>query len=376
MLWTNIFLIENRQKIGFDQYLNGDGILIYHIDETRNLPWNGFQNDDETHKLVDIEEADGLANLDNAVNRGDEGDTYPGSSSNRTFTDFTTPSALDYQSQMTGISVTNISASSAIMTMNIKPRRLSGYSIFYDEEGYSGRGLGYGEPARPETYAGVLFQSGLEGVLESVDVGFMEQGMNYTLKIYNNFNSGSPSNQLLSQSGSSSNAGWNSISLDATVNLAANQVFFISVMYSNESFPVAFDDRGPVSGNSYTSTNGTGFSAVAFGDINIRAKITVDAVDKVENSELATLTEFTLLQNYPNPFNPLTRVSFYLPQKNHVLLKIYNINGQEMLTLLDDQKNAGNHSIVFNGAKLSSGIYLYKLEAGNFSAVRKMILVK
>jgi photosystem II stability/assembly factor-like uncharacterized protein len=86
--------------------------------------------------------------------------------------------------------------------------------------------------------------------------------------------------------------------------------------------------------------------------------------------------KFTLFQNYPNPFNPETVIRYSLIKNGFVMLKIFNILGNEVATLVDEKQNAGSHSVKFNAAGFSSGIYYYKLEAGNFTDVRKMILLK
>ena len=86
--------------------------------------------------------------------------------------------------------------------------------------------------------------------------------------------------------------------------------------------------------------------------------------------------EYLLKQNYPNPFNPFTRIDFYLPTRTWVQIKIYNFLGNEITELLDEEKEAGNYQIIFNGSKLSSGIYIYKLQSGSFVSSKKMILLK
>ena len=100
------FLLENRQKVGFDAGLPSCGVLIWHIDETRTF--QNTANGDENRKLVDLEEADGLRNLDNNTNRGDAGDPYPGSSNNHTFNDTSNPNSKLYSNAASGVSVTNI----------------------------------------------------------------------------------------------------------------------------------------------------------------------------------------------------------------------------------------------------------------------------
>jgi hypothetical protein len=85
---------------------------------------------------------------------------------------------------------------------------------------------------------------------------------------------------------------------------------------------------------------------------------------------------FTLNQNYPNPFNPVTKISFALPKAGFVTLKVYDLLGKEVSTLVNQEMNAGSYNVDFNGAKLSSGLYFYKLETNGFSSVKKMMLVK
>jgi len=83
-----------------------------------------------------------------------------------------------------------------------------------------------------------------------------------------------------------------------------------------------------------------------------------------------------LLQNYPNPFNPETIISFQLSKRQTVLLKIYNILGEEVATLIDDEMSAGKHVIKFDGSKLASGIYIYSIKTPSYSISKKMILEK
>ncbi|MEX1138899.1 MAG: T9SS type A sorting domain-containing protein [Bacteroidota bacterium] len=83
-----------------------------------------------------------------------------------------------------------------------------------------------------------------------------------------------------------------------------------------------------------------------------------------------------LHQNYPNPFNPETHIAFSLPQRTHVKLNVRNILGQEIVTLIDDTKDSGNHELLFRGEDLTSGVYFYRLVAGNSVITRKMLLIR
>lgn len=85
---------------------------------------------------------------------------------------------------------------------------------------------------------------------------------------------------------------------------------------------------------------------------------------------------YSLTQNFPNPFNPTTTIQFSIPVSGLVQLSIYNILGEEVKTLLNEEKSAGNHSVQFNASHLASGIYLYRIQAENFVQTKKMILLK
>jgi cyclomaltodextrinase / maltogenic alpha-amylase / neopullulanase len=85
---------------------------------------------------------------------------------------------------------------------------------------------------------------------------------------------------------------------------------------------------------------------------------------------------FQLSQNYPNPFNPFTTIRYSIPERSKVTLKIYDIIGRELLTLLNGEVNAGNYEINFNASKLSSGVYFYTLKSNNFVSTKKMLLIK
>jgi len=85
---------------------------------------------------------------------------------------------------------------------------------------------------------------------------------------------------------------------------------------------------------------------------------------------------FKLEQNYPNPFNPTTRIAYSVPVRGNISLKVFNLLGQEVATLVNEEKTPGNYFVQFDASKLSSGVYYYRLEAGSFLSVRKMLLIK
>jgi flagellar hook assembly protein FlgD len=93
-------------------------------------------------------------------------------------------------------------------------------------------------------------------------------------------------------------------------------------------------------------------------------------------SEVPAPTEYTLMQNYPNPFNPITTISYNLPKTSKVRLTIYNTLGQVVKQYIDEIKPAGHHTKVWDGSNLASGVYIYRIQAGEFQQIKKMILLK
>ena len=103
----------------------------------------------------------------------------------------------------------------------------------------------------------------------------------------------------------------------------------------------------------------------SFEYLNLNGVITIGQPEK-----------FSLSQNYPNPFNPTTNIHFGVPNDGLVTMKIYNLNGREVKTIVNDFRTAGYYTVSFNASDLASGIYYYKLTAGNNSAVNKMVVIK
>lgn len=101
-----------------------------------------------------------------------------------------------------------------------------------------------------------------------------------------------------------------------------------------------------------------------------------DAVTDVKEIDLGIPTTFNLEQNYPNPFNPSTTIRFTLPKDALVSLKVYNVLGQEVATLLNKEMKAGSYNVDFNASNLSSGVYFYRIETSGFNVTKKMLLLK
>ncbi len=86
--------------------------------------------------------------------------------------------------------------------------------------------------------------------------------------------------------------------------------------------------------------------------------------------------QFYLAQNYPNPFNPVTTISFVIPSRSSVMLKVFDILGKEVETIVNGELSAGNHSYRWDASDFSSGVYFYRVQAGAFAQTRKLLLLK
>ena len=133
--------------------------------------------------------------------------------------------------------------------------------------------------------------------------------------------------------------------------------------FTNTLYHGAFDPNQRLWIEGWSALSNTGFTPVNTVDVE------EDLFSEIPNT-------FTLSQNYPNPFNPTTNIQFSLPQATNVKLTIFNVLGQQVAELVNSFKEAGNYNVNWNASNLTSGIYLYRLEAGNKIITKKMTLLK
>ncbi len=178
-----------------------------------------------------------------------------------------------------------------------------------------------------------------------------------------------------------SNPSVNNNNIIENINYGLNNVdASIMVNAVNNWWGDASGPNDPTDGNPDYNPNGTGDKVSDY--INYRPWLEqiITSVDN-EGSDVNNLPrKYSLSQNYPNPFNPSTTINYSLPKAGHVTLRVFDILGRKVAELVNSKQNAGNYSVQFSAAgeasNLSSGIYLYKLETGNFMSVKKMIVLK
>ncbi|MBU0580996.1 MAG: T9SS type A sorting domain-containing protein, partial [Candidatus Margulisbacteria bacterium] len=105
-------------------------------------------------------------------------------------------------------------------------------------------------------------------------------------------------------------------------------------------------------------------------------KSTSSVITSVDNNISFTPAYISLGQNYPNPFNPTTTIKYSIPKNDFVNLTIYDILGKAIKTLVNEEKPAGGYEVNFDASNLSSGVYLYKLQTGSYTQVKKLMLLK
>ena len=146
--------------------------------------------------------------------------------------------------------------------------------------------------------------------------------------------------------------------------------FSIPIIYFTADMPDSAQIWMSVSPDTLQSEEGATIGTVFFVD-DLSFSGTATAVK--DNTQPIS---FKLNQNYPNPFNPTTTISYSIPKSSYVTLKVYDILGNEVSTLVNGERSAGNYRLKFDGSKLASGVYFYRLNAGNKADVKKLLLTK
>lgn len=160
---------------------------------------------------------------------------------------------------------------------------------------------------------------------------------------------------------------------DAQLKLLSSDLTHSSTKSGTGSVTWKFLYTAPATTGSATLYASGGTSKSAINKTTFAVTVT-DATDVKESG--AKVTEYRLLQNYPNPFNPSTKISYAIAKDEYVTLNVYNVAGKEVERLVNGQRSAGEYSVSFNASELPSGVYFYKLTAGSFTQIKKMVLTK
>ena len=113
----------------------------------------------------------------------------------------------------------------------------------------------------------------------------------------------------------------------------------------------------------------------SFNDVS-DAAFTIDIISGVENINQGIPIEYELAQNYPNPFNPATVIKYAVPEESPVSIKVFDLTGREVVTLVNEVKQPGTYELIFDAGKYASGVYIYQMISGDFVQVKKMSFLK
>lgn len=230
---------------------------------------------------------------------------------------------------------------------------------------------GYFPPASPSNLRNIVFHFAVSGIVNTTAAANLI--MNAAFALRGAVTPVEMTTFTASTSECAVNLLWN------TATEVNNSGFSVERKSSNSQFTTV----GFIPGRGTTTTP----SAYSFVDKNVPAGKYIYRLKQVDfNGEthyskevevnVTTPKVFSLQQNYPNPFNPTTTIKYSVPVDGFVNLAIYNVLGQKVANLVSDNVKAGSYEVKFNAANLASGIYIYKIEAGNFNATKKMMLIK
>ena len=164
------------------------------------------------------------------------------------------------------------------------------------------------------------------------------------------------------------------------LNFLSKGAKFLSKFYSN-----IFNDSDITIGKAFLKTKISSYTDFSSADDIFRRytllgdpalKIPIDIISQIVDEPIEKKYLYSLKQNYPNPFNPSTTIEYSIPLDSYVTVKVYDILGQKVSSLVSENKKAGNYNVKFNAENLASGIYLYQMKANDFVETKKFIIVK
>jgi len=418
------WLIENRQVFGFDAFLHGTGLLVTHVDETIiEAPFLGNSGGSSQGRVkgVVLEEADTFRQLEKGLNRGDAGDVYPGSSNNRAFNvgSGANPTTLNNSWGETLISITNISDSGDPMTATIRagdpgPVVTNSVPGLVDNDVVETSVTITGHDIAPGatflfTLAGGTLVSGpalapADGQdIPGTSIRWTDPTlMGGTINVYSK--TGGDWDLIVTNPDGQAYTYPSALTINpivaAQLQSAVIQVAGQAIRLEYRLFDTEADEsirlsRSRDDESAYVVIERNlqaddGLYVYLDGDVEPGTKYYYkldvvssggDVRELHRGSAAVPAGEMKLAQNFPNPFNPVTSISFYLPKRLNVRLEVFDIAGRLVTRLGGGIYQAGPHKIEWNGvdangSPVSSGVYVYRLSAGNRAISKKMILLK
>lgn len=259
-----------------------------------------------------------------------------------------------------------------------------GELLYYDEAGET-QYWGYGNTT---AWGLSVFTPGMDGYLTHVEFWTNDATTDIDVFVYDNFNGSATSVLLGSQLNSSfAQPGYHSVAFDTPPAIITGDDIIVTVKLTNVSytFPLVVDNLGPAeSAKTYMSSGGSGWYDLGVNessDLGVRARLSASLAVDADDDEPLLPHRYALDQNYPNPFNPVTTIAYTVETRGPVTIAVYNILGQPIVTIVDEVKPAGAHSVTWDGRDgegdvMATGIYFYRIQAGDFIETRKMVLLK
>lgn len=241
------------------------------------------------------------------------------------------------------------------------------FSLLFDEPGVEGItlwGYSYGETWKPYTYL--------------VGLNAVERPALQWMRTYLQLPAPSVLISPLGTTGERRNAVlvWHSSVLALSYHLQVSTENGFSTTVTDTTTIDTLARLSPLASNTKFYWRVSGFDDLGEGPYSTTASFTTGDQILAVKQPGGTLVAFAIQQNYPNPFNPSTVISYQLPVAGKVTLKVYDVMGREMATIVDGAIDAGSHSVTFDASHLSSGLYFYEIRAGSFATVKKMLLMK
>ncbi|UCH84309.1 MAG: T9SS type A sorting domain-containing protein, partial [Candidatus Latescibacterota bacterium] len=410
---TEYWLVENRQPVGFDTNLPGSGLLIWHVDEEvlRSALGNSGGSSGNTVRGLVLEEADGLGHLlqdpGTTGNEGDDGDPWPGSTGNTAFDTSTSPNSSDNSQYPTNIVVSGIGPSGQTMsaflragdpgpaTVSVSPGVINNDLTTVSME-ITGSGFRHGAMFR--------FVKNGEPDLEPSTVRWRDDQTLFG-EVYVYSRGGGAWDLIVENPDGQRSILHGAITI---VELVAAQLVSAMIRVVDGDVELVFEllethqDETLVVSRSGSETGPwieMSKAPVALDDHRFR--FVDDTVEPghsyhyrlevqsnggsvrelYRGSAVIPEVEFVLEQNHPNPFNPTTSIRFHLPQRADMVLEVFDITGARVAVVAEGRLPAGLYTRIWNGrdgsgVPVGSGVYIYRLRAGNRVESRKMILLK